>query len=627
MNTKKPLLSNSGLSKDCWAIVLAFTVGCATNGKNSNEGAYHESAMNDLNKAPIRFSPPGSENELINVEASSSNKQSRADYYFTLGETYAQEGNSRKAIEAYRSVLLYDSESPTVYLRLAVESVKVGMASEAIDHCEAALKIDPKRVDAHLLLAGLYSSMKSYESAIKEYERVLAIDANNVEAPLYLGAVYAERKQYKKALDYFSKLAKDEDYNNRYLVEYYSGRVYQEMKLVREAEQAFKRSLDLKPDFYDALIALGAILQLQGKKDQEVSLYLKFQRDNGPNAAIAEALAQTFLGRQDYNRALEQLVLLEELGEDVLSVKVKIALIYVEQKKYKEAVSKLEETLSMAPESDKVRFYLAALFEEIKNPEKALKYFQEVPPESSFFSESAIHAAYLLKQKGNLSAASDVLDKALELKPENPQMFALYAAIMDARGEHEKAMVRLNQGLERFPEQTQLLFYYGTISDKLGKKDVMLKSMRRVIELDPKNTQAINYLAYTFAEDAANLSEAESLARRAHQLAPEDPFIMDTLGWVLYKQGRIKEAITWLESAQSQQPSESIIADHLGDAYVQHRLPQKAKQMYEQAIRFESDEDRRKKIENKITSIDTVVTDPRFPASVVGPGANANLDQ
>lgn len=619
MKKKTTHLAKVSLPKECWAVFLLLVAGCSTTGKNSDASVYHEASMNDLNRAPARFSPPPEETDLVQDAKHPANMHANADYYFTMGETLALEGNSRKAIEAYKTVLLYDPESPTVHLRLAVESIKAGLASEAINYCESAIKLDEKRVESHLLLAGLYSSMKAYDGAIKEYERVISLEPGNNEAPLYLGAVYAERKQYNKALAYFAKLAKDEDYNNRHLVEYYSGRVYQEMKLKREAEGAFKRALDLKPDFYDALLALGGIFEVQGKKEQEINLYVKFQRDNGPNAVLAESLAQIFLGRQEYDHALEQLGLLEELGEDALSVKVKIALIYVEKKMYPEAVAKLQETLAMAPESDKVRFYLAALFEEMKENEKALKYFQEVPVDSNFYSESIIHAAFILKQSGKLSAASDVLEKGLDQKPENPQMFSLYAAIMDARNELDKALVRLEQGLERFPNQPQLLFYFGTINDKLGKKEIMLQSMKKVIELDPKHTQAFNYLAYTYAEEASNLSEAETLARKAHQLAPEDPFVMDTLGWVLFKQGRFKEAIPWLESAQTQQPAESVIADHLGDAYIQHRLPEKAKQMYQRAMELEQDREKQKKIESKLTSIESSNLDPRFPASVLAP--------
>lgn len=619
MKKEKTQISMFSLSMECWAVLLLVISGCASSGRVDGGATYHEASMNDLNQAPSRFMPPSDESYFQQNAGHPANMQSNADYYFAMGESYSLDGESRKALEAYKTVLLYDPESPTVHLRLAVESVKLGMITEAINYCEAAIKLDEKRVDSHMLLAGLYSSLKAYDGAIKEYERVIALDASNTEATLYLGAVHAERKQYKKAQDYFSKLAKDEDYNNRHLAEYYSGRVYQEMKMLREAESAYRRSLERKSDFYDALLALGGLLELQGKKEQQIALYSKYQKENGPNANIAEALAQVFLAKQDYDHALEQLNMLEELGEDPLSVKVKIALIYVEQKKYPLAVTKLEETLTMAPESDKVRFYLAALFEEMKEVDKALRYFQEVPVESNFFSESVIHSAFILKQKGQLTAAAAVLEKGLDQKPENPQMFSLYAAIMDTQGEFEKAIRRLGQGLERFPEQPQLLFYYGAINDKLGQREVMLKTMKKVIELDPKHTQAINYLAYTYAEDAANLSEAEALARKAHQLAPEDPFIMDTLGWVLYKQGRVKEAIPWLESAQSQQPTESIIADHLGDAYIQYRLPHKAKQMYQKAFELEQDKKRQQLIENKLTAIDAIDSSGRLPASVLSP--------
>lgn len=602
-------------------LVLGIFSGCAGLETSSNQSMYHESSLNDLNRAPERFSPPLHESELADTKKYPLNPHTQADYYFTRGEAYSLEGESRKAIEAYKTVLLYDPSSATVNLKLAIESIKSGLISESINYCEAAIKLDEKRTDVRLLLAGLYTSIKAYDGAIREYEKVLSLDPGNDEAPLYLGAVYAEKKQYSKALGYFAQLARDEDYANRYLVEYYAGRVYQEMKRGAEAEASFRRSLALKSDFYDAIAALGSLLESQGKKDKVIDLYVKFQRDNGPHSNVASALAQIFLSRQEYDKALEQLLLLEEFGEDAITVKVKIALIYVEQKKYEKAVTKFEETLGLAPESDKVRFYLAALHEEMKDENKALKYFQEIPVESNFYSESVLHAASLLKKQDNLKAARDVLEKALNTKPENPQLFILYAAIMDNLGQYEEGLQRVNQGLERFPNQPNILFYYGTLSDKLGKKEEMVKVMKRILEIDPKHTQAINYLAYTYAEDSVHLSDAESLARKAHQLSPEDPFIMDTLGWVLYKQGRVKEAIPWLESALTHQPNESVIAEHLGDAYILHKLPEKAKEMYRRAMQSESDKDKLRKIEGKLSSIEFKSEEQqhRLPASIFDP--------
>jgi len=621
MMRKYQILNEYKILSKIGTLVFSITLvnGCASTDKLSDNNIYHESSMNDLNKAPERFSPPAHENELSDSSKFPTNPHTKADFYFTMGETYSLEGDSRKAIEAYKTVLVYDANSATVNLKLAVESIKSGLMSEAINYCETAIKLDPKRIDVHLLLAGLYSSIKAYDGAIKEYEKVLSLDPNNDEAPLYLGAVYAEKKQYSKALGYFSKLANDEEYANRYVVEYYSGRVYQEMKKNFEAEAAYKRSLLRKSDFYDAAIALGNFYEAQGKKDLAIELYVKFQRENGPHSGLASALAQIFLNKQEYDKALEQLLILEEFGDDLISVKVKIALIYVEQKKYTQAVVKFQETLNLAPDSDKVRFYLAALHEEMKENDLALKYFQEIPVDSNFYSESMIHAAAILKKQDRLTAAKDVLNKAIEVKPENPQMFILYAAIMDGLGQYEEALTKVNQGLERFPNQPNILFYYGTLNDKLGKKDEMVKVMRKIIDMDPKHTQAINYLAYTYAEEASNLNQAEILARKAHQLSPEDPFIKDTLGWVLYKQGRVKEAIPWLESALSTQPDESVIAEHLGDAYSFHKLPEKAREMYKRAMKSEVDKEKLKKIEEKLTSIDLPSKDQRLPSSILEP--------
>ncbi|MEN0057302.1 MAG: hypothetical protein AAGB31_00580, partial [Bdellovibrio sp.] len=84
------------------------------------------------------------------------------------------------------------------------------------------------------------------------------------------------------------------------------------------------------------------------------------------------------------------------------------------------------------------------------------------------------------------------------------------------------------------------------MNDRLGNKDVVIKEMQRVLEIDPNHVQGMNYLAFTWAEMNKNLGEAEKLARRALELEPQDGYVLDTLGWILYKQKRFNESIKFL---------------------------------------------------------------------------------
>jgi tetratricopeptide (TPR) repeat protein len=103
--------------------------------------------------------------EFTTSESDPMARRTQADYHFAMGETYANEGQSEKAIEEFRHTLVYDPDSATVRFRLAKEYVRMGLIAEAIEHAEASAKMDPKTLDTRFLLGAMYSSMKMYDKA------------------------------------------------------------------------------------------------------------------------------------------------------------------------------------------------------------------------------------------------------------------------------------------------------------------------------------------------------------------------------------------------------------------------------------------------------------------------------
>lgn len=601
-------------------IIIASQVllGCSSIPEKSQ--SYSEAAYFDKNTPPAKFVPraPASSEGVETIDPLYMRTQ--ADYHFSLAEAYSLDGNVQKAIEAYKTVLLYDPDSATVMLRLASEFLKLGLTSQATQFTESALRIDPKNVEGYILLGGLYSANKLYDPAIRQYETVMKIDPNNQEAPMYLGAVYAEKKQYDKAIQHFKKLDDNEEYSNPHLPSYYIGRIYAEQKKWKEAEKYFKKSIAKRTEFTDAVLSLGSVYGKMNQPEKAIEIYRKYQKENGPSLRIAEILAQVYIEEENYEEALLQLKVLEENSEDVLSVKLKISLILIEQKKYPEAIKKLKETLDIEPESDKIRFYLAAVYEEINDYPNAIKEFRKIPAESGFFEDSVVHAGYLLRNSDKLDDAISVVETGLSKKKDSPQIYALYASLLDEKGDYQKAMTSLAEANQLFPENAQILFYLGTVYDKLQKPEEVEKTMKKVLELDKDHVNALNYLAYSWADKSTNLVQAEAMARRALALSQEDGFIMDTLGWVLFKQGRVKEAIPYLQAAANAQPNEAIILEHLGDAYHHQQMYMAAREMYMKVLGLlDSKDNKQKEIQDKISSIEIQNVDgvKRQPASFV----------
>ncbi len=604
--------------KSCLKGLLTITMiglgACATFERLSSD----EEGASAVGAKAVKKSPTNPPAEFSNSEADPMARRSQADYHFAMGETYANEGQSEKAVEEFRHTLVYDPDSPTVYFRLAKEYVRMGLIAEAIEYAETSVKMDPKTLDTRFLLGAMYSSMKMYDKARLQYEEARAIEPENADAQLYIGALLAEEGKYDEAVRYFEGLTKNKKFPNTYLAWYYVGRIRAQQntpKSMEQAEKAFEKALGVKPDFSDAVLALAAVYQNKNNVKRAVELLAAFQDRHGPNANVAEVLAPLYMDQEKFELAYQQFEIAAESDPDDLNVLLKMAHILFTQKKYDAAISQLEKLLARVPDSDKVRYFLAAVYMEKGNYDAAIKHFEQVPASSPLYLQAVVLQAHSYRVVDKKDKALSVLKEALKIRKDVPQFYSSLAALLSENKDYEQAMVVIKEGVERFPNNTDLRFLLGTLYDKIGKVDQTIDEMNKVLEVNPDHAQALNYVAYTYADQNRLLDQAEAMARRASEIEPEDGYILDTLGWTLFKQGRVTEAIKTLELAFKLRGDESIIAEHLGDAYFKNQMTNKARVMYKKALELEKNESQVAKIKTKLMALDAQTSKERLPAS------------
>lgn len=534
------------------------------------------------------------------------NTRADADYHFILGELYGREGKSDQAIEHFENVLALDETSPTVHLQLSAEYQKTNKITKAIFHAEQAVAKDPQNIDAHLFLGGLYSAEKLYDQAISQYSAVLRLEPKNEEAIVYIGSLYADKKDYKKAEHYFKSLLKNPEYTTPHVAYYYLGLIRTDAegkKHQLDAEKAFKKALELKSDYEEAAVSLANFYLHQKNRNKALSLCLEFQKKNPFNHTVADLIAQIYIENGESDKAYEQLEFIATNSEISLETQMKMALILIEQKKFHQAGSKLKDIVTKFPASDGARFYLAAIYEETGATNDAVREYMQVPPSSTHFSDAIVHAAHLLKGMGKLNQALHLTETGLKSKADQPQVYTMYASLLDAKSDYLGAARILEEGLTKFSHNVGLLFQHALMLDRLGKKEGMIAQMKKVLEIEPNHVQSMSYLAFSLAELNLHLPEAEKLARRALELEPTDGYVLDTLGWVLFKQKRFSESIQVLEKALGYQSSASIIAEHLADAYSMQSMTEKAKIMYNKAVSLTTDETRANQIRSKLLKL------------------------
>lgn len=581
----------------------------------SRFGLFKDSTLNNLNPAPQKFSPPMVSESQIDPTY----MRTQADYHYALGVAYSLDGKTEQAVDAFKLTLIYDPSAVAVRVRLAAEYFKSGLYSEAIEQAEMAVEADDKNVEARMLLGGLYSTVKMYDLAIVQYQMVSELDSENQDAPLYISLLLTEQKKYTEASKLLQELIRKESRPQTKASYYlYLGSVYEEQgdAFKAKVESAYNKALSLNPRSSKATVTLAKFYIENEQEHRAVKLLSGYQVRFGPKRNVARLLSQIHLKNDNYAKAMEQIEVLESFDRTDLNIKLRLALIYMEVKKFGLAVNKLQEVLAIDPRNDKIYFYLGAVYEEMGQQELAVNSFLQVSAGSRFFAESVIHAAHALKAMGQNSQANEVIRQAIEKRDDVPQFYAFYASLLEEQNQVAAAIALLTDSVKKFPSHTQLHFFLGSMYDRAGQPKKTVEHMELVIQIDQQHVQALNYLAYTLAEMNSDLPRAEKLVRRALDLKPEDAYILDTMGWVLFKQQRFQDSLQFLEAAYRVKSDESVIAEHLADVYVKMQLMEKARVMYKKALGMSADGPDQQRIRAKL--IASEVQQPEFkrqPAS------------
>jgi Flp pilus assembly protein TadD len=335
----------------------------------------------------------------------------------------------------------------------------------------------------------------------------------------------------------------------------------------REAAAAMK----IKPD---SELAVLTAAQVASNNKDATKLVTDFLRKYPDAREVRVAYARSLVEQKDFKLARTQFeTLLKEDGEDATTL-FALGVLSAQTDQLKDAEYYLQrylQVLSAQPEEDRdpsqALLLLSRIAEERRDLDSALRYLDQAEPGTEGYLNIQVRRAQLLARKNDIEGARKALEDAQAESTNDGEQLQLLLAesslLRDANRNQEAADV-LKGGLQRFPNNTDLLYDYSMVLEKLGKFDEMEKSLRRVMQLAPGNQHAYNALGYSLADRNIRLPEALELIQKAADLAPEDPFIADSLGWVLFRLGRNEQAETQMRRAYGLRPDVEI-GVHLGE--------------------------------------------------------------
>lgn len=249
---------------------------------------------------------------------------------------------------------------------------------------------------------------------------------------------------------------------------------------------------------------------------------------------------------------------------------------------------------------------LASAQEQAQRYEDAIVTYDKITKGSPLQSAIDIRKAFNLNSLERPDEAQALLDALAKREPKDVRPLEALGNIMRARKRYEDAVKYFSQAINIIgkPDERHWTFYYarGTAYERMKNWPAAESDLKRALALAPDQPLVLNYLGYSWIDQGKNMKEGMRLIEKAVALKPDDGYIVDSLGWAHYKQGNFKEAVRYLERAVEIRPEDPTLNDHLGDAFWQVGRFQEAKFQWSQALTLSPEPEDEEKIKLKLAN-------------------------
>ena len=481
-------------------------------------------------------------------------------YEYLLAEIAGQRGSLGLSAQAYADLAKH-TRDPRIAKRAAEVALYARMPGAAIDAAKIWYEAEPASMQALQALTSLLISAKREDEALPYLQKLLAADASG-DNFLQLNRLLANNPDKAHTL----KLVQQ-------LVQPYPKIAQAHFALAQAAAGAGEAELaltevrtasTLKPDWELPVLVEAQLLQRQSSAValQHLSAFL----ERHPKAReVRLSYARLLVAERKYPEARAEFQTLSRDFPDNADVVFAVGVLSLQLEDYAQAEGNFKRLLDL-PYRDKntVRMYLGQIAEDQKNYAEALRWYDEVDSGELHLRAQMRHALVLAKQ-GKLDAARAYLHQVdAGSAEEKVQLLLTEAQMLRDANRQQDAFDLIADALKNMPDQPELLYDYAMLAEKVGRMDLLESSLKKLIRLQPDHAHAYNALGYSLADRNLRLPEAQELIEKALKLSPDDPFIIDSMGWVLYRRGEQKQALEYLRKAYTARPDPEIAA-HLGE--------------------------------------------------------------
>lgn len=517
-------------------------------------------------------------------------------YKFLLAEIAGQRGNYQIAAQAYLE-MAKTTRDPRIARRATEVALHGRYTDIAVEAAKLWLATEKDSAAARQTLAALFVNSNDLQSAKPLLQQMLAADGDNIgQALAQLYPLLAKHADKNAVLALVKELTKP--YRERPEAHLAVAEASLAATKVDAALAEIREAMRLRPDW-----ETGALFQAQllNRESRAKALdYLNaFLAANPKAQEVRLGYARQLINDKKFPEARVEFQRLLDDNPQNGDIAVTVALLSVQMNDLDVAEVQLKRVLDMDyKDPDAVRFHLGQVSEERKRYDEAAKWYLSVEEGEQFVLAHARYAFMLAKQDKLAEARAHLQNLVPQNDAQRVQILQSEAQLMREAKDYKESFDILRKALDVQPDQPELLYDVALAAEKIDRIDLVEINLRRLIVLKPDHAQAYNALGYTLADRTDRLAEARDYIEKALKLSPEDPFILDSMGWVEYRLGHVTQGLQYLERAFQQRPDPEIAA-HLGEVLWAKGDKPGAEKVWRDALRDNPENDELQKVIKK----------------------------
>jgi tetratricopeptide (TPR) repeat protein len=509
---------------------------------------------------PLQASDDESDDTTEAAEPDESSASVDAMFDFLVAEMAAQRGDVEIAMSIYNR-LARESRDPQVARRAVELAIRSRAYGPALESSMLLIELDPGSTLAREIVAALLANEGDIAKARATLTQMLDRNHNRGPALMQLPHFFAKFNDRAAILEATRTIAgRYPEMPEAHYAVGVAALVAADLPLAnREADAA----LGLRPGWEQGAILKAQVLR-KVSPDQVIPYYETFVGRHPASLEVRMQLGRELAAERKLAEAREQFREAEKLAPTDPQAAYAIGLLSLQLEDYEDAQQAFKRSLDLGyREPAAIYLSLGQAFEGLKRYDEAISWYQKV--ESADWVRAQLKVATLIARQQGLPAGREYLRRIDPRSGDDKvQIIQVEAQLLRDSKAWQETFDMLTKAVGEFPDSYELLYDRAMAAERIDRLDVVEADLRRVIRMKPDYAHAYNALGYTLAEKTERFNEARDLIEKAYKLAPDDPFILDSLGWVQYRLGHLDEALKHLQAAYTAR-NDPEIAAHLGE--------------------------------------------------------------